>query len=412
MKFTQKGLDAYRSESRRDLSVNNEDAEHVSKSGSGADLKPKSESGMKGAAHAAGASLQARSFPDHRDGLIKTGTAGETEKEASGGGTAQAARLLLLLGKEEAGKVLRRMSEKEIEQVTSEIARINELGRDEALAILQEFGARLNLLGGRSGGVDTARDFLSAAFGAEKAEQIIGRAVPDALPPPFDFMNDLTLPQVLQILSEESEESISVILSFLKPEKVSAYLKSLDQTAQVRLVRRMARKRDFDPDILSRMGTVLQEKAHALGRSDAVEVNGKDRLTEILKHMGGDAEKRILGDLEDVHPDLGREIRDQLHTIDCIFRMRDRDLENLLMEMDNDRIAFILRGKEDAVKEHILAHMSSQRKLIVEETMILSPRVARREVEKETREFLNLIRRREEEGSYVILGPGEEDEFI
>ena len=399
MKFTQKGLDAYRTEARRDLSKAEDSG------------NPVSESAEKNSRDT-GSATDGQSLPGIKDGLIKTGTENVSDLASAGSGTAQAARFLLLLGKDEAGKVLRNMSEKEIEQVTAEIARINEIGREEALAILQEFGARVNLLGDRSGGLDTARDFLNTAFGCEKAEQIIGRAVPDALPPPFDFMNDLTLPQTLQVLGEESEESIAVILSFLKPEKVSAYLKSLDPSAQVRLVKRMARKRDFDPEILSRMGTVLQEKAHRLGRSDGVEVNGKDRLTEILKHMGTDAEKRILGDLESSAPELGREIRDQLHTIDCIFRMRDRDLENLLMEMDNDRIAFILRGKEDAVKEHILSHMSSQRKLIVEETMILSPKVSKREVDRETREFLNLIRRREEEGSYIIMGPGEEDEFI
>ncbi len=390
MKFTQKGLDAYRNESRRDLKQKDEKPELVSDN----DVKPP--------------------LPEERpvqDGLIKTGGA-DDPGSLSPRGRSQAAGLLLLLGKEEAGKVLRNMSDREIEQVTAEIAGINELGREEALAILQEFGERVNLLGGRSGGVDTAREFLSTAFGAEKAESIIGRAVPDALPAPFDFMNDLTLPQILQVLGEESEESIAVILSFLKPEKVSSYLKSLDREAQIRLVKSIGRKREFDPEILSRMGTVLQEKAHKLGRSEGVEVNGRDKLTEILKHMGGDAEKRILGDLEEHNPELGREIRDQLHTIDCIFRMRDRDLENLLMEMDNDRIAFILRGKDDAVKEHVLNHLSSQRKLIVEETLILSPMVSRREVDRETREFLNLIRRREEEGSYIIMGPGEDDEFI
>ena len=396
MKFTQKGLDAYRNESRRDLSAK--------------ELKSEAREGAE--ADAPAGKTARPSHPVKKDGLIKTGNRDKNTAPPESGGTAQAARFLLLLGKEEAGKVLRNMSEKEIEQVTAEIARINEVGRDEALAILQEFGERVNLLGGRSGGLDTARDFLTTAFGGDKAEQIIGRAVPDALPPPFDFMNDLTLPQILQVLSEESEESCAVILSFLKPEKVSAYLKSQDKDVQVRLIKRMARKRDFDPEILTRIDTVLQERAHAIARTDGVELNGKDRLTEILKHMGGDAEKRILGDLEETDPNLGQEIRDQLHTIDCIFRMQDRDLESLLMEMDNDRIAFILRGKDDGVKEHVLAHLSSQRKLIVEETMILSPKVSKREVDRETREFLNLIRRREEEGRYVIVEPGEEDEFI
>lgn len=393
MKFPQKGLDAYKAESQRSLD-----------SGSDED------------------NTALKVLNSESPGLLKTGDPGlktnqnpnnpavsDRKTGTPSSGTAQAARFLLLLGKDEAGKVLRKMSEAEIEQVTAEIARIKEIGRDEAVQILQTFGDRFNLKGNSTGGLDRARSFLIQAFGEERAEQFIAKAVPDTLPPPFAFMNDLSLPQILQLLKEEPPETCSVILSFLEAETVSAYLKSCDPGTQVTLIRQLARKRDMNPDILSRMDTLLQEKAHRIGKFEEIVIDGQDKLAEILKHMDMGAEKRILGDLEEDDPELSRSIKDQLHTIDCIFQMRPRDLQNLLLEMDNDRIAFILRGKEDKVVDQILNHLSSQRKLIVEETLIISPRVSRKEVEKETREFLNLIRKREEEGVYVLLGRDEEE---
>jgi len=406
MKFQHKGLDAYKAEAKKSVS---------------ADAQPDN------AALKVLNSLH-KSADRGDSGLIKTGEAlspGERNRTASGfqsdisrtkhpdgasrsGGVSQAARFLLLLGKEEAGRVLRNMSESEIELVTAEIARIREISRDEALEILQEFGHKVNLKGEGKGGVDTARDFLTGAFGSEKASQILKKAVPGSMPAPFSFMNELSLTHLLQLLKGEPEETCSIILSFLKPEQVSAYLRTCDKNVQVRLIRLMARKRDMNPEILSRMEVVLQEKVHRIGHQDEIRIDGEDRLTEILKHMDSGAEKRILGDLEAVNPELGRKIKDQLHTIDCIFQMRPRDLQNLLLEMDNDRIAFILRGKEDRVKEHILNQLSTQRKLIVEETMIISPRVSRKEVDRETRDFLNLIRQREEEGTYILLGEDED----
>lgn len=389
MKFPQKGLDAYKAENRRVMD-SPEDQE----------------------------SAALKILKNESPGLLKTGTvpldtvnttAAPVRKSDSSSGTAQAARFLLLLGKEEAGKVLRKMSEAEIEQVTAEIARIKEISRDEAIQILQTFGDKFNLKGNSTGGLDRARSFLVQAFGEERADQIIVRAVPDTVPPPFAFMNDLSLPQMLQLLKEEPVETCSVILSFLDAETVSAYLKSCDPAVQVALIRQMARKRDMNPEILSRMDTLLQEKAHRIGKLEEVVIDGQDRLAEILKHMDTQAEKRILGDLEEDDPELSKNIKEQLHTIDCIFQMRPRDLQNLLLEMDNERIAFILRGKEDRVVDHVLNHLSSQRKLIVEETMILSPKVSRKEVDKETREFLELIRKREEEGAYVLLGRDEEE---
>lgn len=390
MKFPQNGLDAYKAEKRRSLD---------------------SESADDNAA--------LKVLNNESPGLLKTGSmplppvpkaSVPTQKPLpESSGTAQAARFLLLLGKEEAGKVLRKMSEAEIEQVTAEIAGIKEIGREEAVQILQTFGDKFNLKGNSSGGLDRARSFLIQAFGEERAEQFIAKAVPDTVPAPFGFMNDLSLPQILQLLKEEPVETCSVVLSFLDAETVSSYLTSCDPATQVQLIRQMAKKRDMNPDILSRMDTLLQEKIHRIGKLDEIVIDGQDRLTEILKHMDMGAEKRILGDLEEGDPELSKSIKEQLHTIDCIFQMRPRDLQSLLLEMDSDNIAFILRGKEDKVVDHILNHLSSQRKLIIEETMILSPKVSRKDVDKETREFLNLIRKREEQGAYVLLGRDEEE---
>ncbi len=391
MKFPQKGLDAYKAESSRSPKKSN--------SGDNAAL---------------------RVLESEAPGLLKTGTPRPDVKSNaplpkpsadSGQGSSQAARFLLLLGKEEAGQVLRRMSEAEIEQITAEIARIREVTRDEALEILQTFGDKFNLKGSNSGGIDKARAFLNEAFGEKEAARILSKAVPDTLVPPFSFINDLSLPQTLQLLKDEPPETCSVVLSFLEPRTVSAYIKSCDPARQIILVKMMARERNIAPEVLTRMETLLQEKVHLIGRQDDVVIDGQDRLAEILKHMDSSSEKRILDHLEDGDPDLSRSIKEQLHTIDCIFQMRPRDLQNLLLEMDNDKIAFILRGKDAEVVDHILNHLSSQRKLIVEETLILSPRVSRKEVDKETREFLNLIKKREDEGTYVLLG-ADEDEYI
>ncbi|MDA3956182.1 FliG C-terminal domain-containing protein [Oceanispirochaeta sp.] len=380
MKFIQKGIDAYKAESN------------------------KSDSKLDSSENAALKALQGeenKSLPQ-APGLIKTGN-------ISKGGAAQAARFLLLLGKEEGGHVLRNMSEAEIEQVTAEIARIKEIRRDEALEILQKFGHKINLKGEGVGGLDTARDFLIGAFGEDKARQILSKAVPESNPHHFSFMNVLSLPQMLQVLKEEPVETCSIILSFMNPNKVSSYLKTCEKDIQVQLIRNMALKRELNPEILSRMNIVLQEKAHRIGRLEEIVIDGEDRLAEILKHMDSGSEKRILGDLEEGNPELSRKIKEQIHTINCIFQLRPKDLQNLLLEMNNDKLAFILRGKEDKIKEHILSHLSSQRKLIVEETMIISPRVSRKDVDKETREFLNIIKKREEEGSYILLSEDEED---
>ena len=57
-------------------------------------------------------------------------------------GFQRAARLLMLLGREEAAQVLQHLSEKEVEGITREIASTEKLDVREAARVLEEFGYR------------------------------------------------------------------------------------------------------------------------------------------------------------------------------------------------------------------------------------------------------------------------------
>ena len=349
----------------------------------------------------------------HKPGLLKTGRVqseelnGQNETDLTG--IKKAARFLLLLGKDEAGTVLRNMSEQEIEQITAEIARIESVSPDEARLILDDFGYSIQPHTVR-GGVGMARDILSRAFGEEKSSQYINKVVPDSLPAPFSFMNDLSLPQLLQILDEEPVESLALVLSFLDAGKVSSFIKTQAPEKQVMLVKRMARLQKLHPDVIVQMEGLLQERVHNIARKDDVEIDGPARLTEILKHMNPQEEKMILRNLEEQNPDLSHRIQDELLTMDCLFNLRPRDLQNLLLETANETLVLLLKDKDDRIIEQILSHLSSQRRMLLEEERIVAPLVPRKEVQDITKEFLEKIRRKQEEGSYILLS--EEDEYL
>lgn len=398
MKFGQRGLDAYkaqntsRKQNRENESHNNTALKTLMKE----DLEERNTGAVR-----------------QEPGLLKTGRIPTLKEDPQGKtdlkGIKKAARFLLLLGKDEAGNVLRSMSEMEIEQITAEIARIESVSLDEARHILDDFGYNIqpHTVGG---GVAMARDILTRAFGVEKSKQYISRAVPESLPAPFSFMNELSLPQLLQILSEEPVESLSLILSFLDARKVSSFLKTQTPGKQVQLVKRMARLQKLHPDVIVRMEGLLQERVHNIARLDEVEIDGPARLTEILKYMNPQEEKLILRDLENQNPDLSHRIQDELLTMECIFQLRPRDLQNLLLETANKTLVLLLKDKEERIVQQILTHLSSQRRMLLEEERIVAPLVPRKDVQDITKEFLEKIRHKQEEGSYILLS--EEDEYL
>ena len=104
-------------------------------------------------------------------------------------GLRKAAILLVLMGPDNAAKVLRQLDESQIEQLTLEIANLGEVKEEEKRQIAQEFQelakARSFLL---AGGVDYAKQLLEKALGPEKAMEIIDKMVSNLQVKPFEFL--------------------------------------------------------------------------------------------------------------------------------------------------------------------------------------------------------------------------------
>ena len=96
--------------------------------------------------------------------------------------------LLVQLGIERSAPVLRALREAEVTEVMTEVARLQEIDRETAERVVEEFlglvDARAQV---RSGGVDTARQLLERSYGMSKAQQIIDQISSSMAEMPFEF---------------------------------------------------------------------------------------------------------------------------------------------------------------------------------------------------------------------------------
>ncbi|MCK4540981.1 MAG: flagellar motor switch protein FliG [Spirochaetales bacterium] len=327
-------------------------------------------------------------------GLLKTGIKGM--------GYRKVAKFLLLLGKEDAGRILKHLDPAEIEKITREITGIKGIEKVEADRILEDFGllARKGVV--RQGGAETARTMLSAAFGEERARALLKRVHPFAEDRPFAFLADVENLQIALLLKSESPAVKAIILSHLEAKKASALLKTFSLKDQTEIVLWMARMKPVHPDALVKMEEVLIDRLRTQGRVITEEINGPDTLAGILKHMHLSEEETLLQGLESIDPELSKNLRERLFTIDLILKMRDKDLEDILREFAEEEIAVILKGKEDSVKEKILSNVSNRRRVLINEEHECLGKMLKVDVDAATKEFLEYIRTLTEEGKIVI----------
>jgi flagellar motor switch protein FliG len=322
-------------------------------------------------------------------------------------GLSKAAKFLLLLGTEEASKVLKHLPPREIEAISKEILKVRSIDSIEANDILTEFGWLVRSQGyAIEGGPDTARKMLSAAFGEDRAQQLLMKAAPDTQRP-FRFLSDFDARELGVILKDESPQVLAVIIPYLDPKQASAYLERLPEGPRIEVVKRIAHLEKVSPEIIRRIDEGLKDRIRKIGSVATEELDGKAALAGILRHVDPRLEEEVLGALEEESPELSASIRERLFTMDDILRVPDRQLQKALRDFVDRDLALLLKGRNEAFKAKILDNVSKNRRdLILDEYAILGA-VRREDADAAAREFLAYLKAACEEGDIVLQGDDE-----
>jgi flagellar motor switch protein FliG len=354
-----------------------------------------------------------RSRPDidtyELPGLIKVPSSSAGGKESS---YRKVAKFLLLIGVEEAAKVMSHLSEDQTEKVVLELASIRHVDKDEAAIVLAEFESLLEQAREPTGGVGTARSILAAAFGSERAEAMLQKAVPSLKGKPFDYLDGIDPDRLLRIIVDELPSVKALVLSQLKPKLAADVINLLEPQDKNDTIIRLAKLKAINPDILRRVDDTMREKVESITTPSTDSIDGRSALAAILKHMDGSSERAILGGLSTADPDLGKDIRERLFTINDIVNADDKFLQVTLRALSDHDIAVLVTGKEDSFRDKIFSNISRSRGAIVlEEEKIISP-IARSESEKVTGSFFSTLRRAWESGDLVVSGRDSKEVWV
>jgi flagellar motor switch protein FliG len=319
------------------------------------------------------------------------------------------AKFLILIGSEQASKILAELDPEQVEEISKEIAGIRGITAEDSGEILEEFRSLMALpygfTGVSYGGPEVCRRILYTAFGAEKGEALLQKAAPEAAKSPFDFLEDFSAEQICLLLREESSAAAALVLSRLPPALSAATLAQFQPARKLEIVHRIAKLGVTDNEVLELVAGALREKARHFGRSekDAATVDGMNALTAILKHSDISFGDKILDELEHKDPALGQNLKDRLYTLEDLVYADDRSVQGKLRELSDHDLALLLKGRSEAFCAKIFKNISAGRTAqIREEAEILGP-VPRREVDAVAGEFLTWFRLGREDGKILLL---------
>ncbi len=352
-----------------------------------------------------------RVFSDGNIGVFSDGALLKVPAEEKAGKDSayrRVAKFLMILGVDEAAKVLQHLSSEQVEKIVPHLASIRSLGPEEREVILAEFEGLLDRTA-HLGGKQTAFTILEKVYGADRAEEMISKAAPYTGKKPFDYLSDAGVEKLEVLLSDESAGIQALVLSHLEPKKAAAVINRMEGEAKKDVARHLANLGSVNPDFLGRVDQAMHEKSLSIQTEEGRGIDGRSSLSEILKRMSPDAGKSILETLSEDDPDLGRELKKRLFTIDDVLNADDRFVQEYLREMSDIEVARLVAGKTPDFREKVLGCVSKgRRSLVLEEEDAGKPFLAR-DCDEETSRFVSAMRSAYEKGSLVIRGRNDGD---
>jgi flagellar motor switch protein FliG len=319
---------------------------------------------------------------------------------------AKVAAVMLALGADVAEALLQHLPEQEVELIAHEVVQLGSLSGEQLMSVLEEFHtearAHRYIL---SGGEHYARELLRAWRG-DQADAIVDRLIAAAMQAPFNFLNYLTADDIARQLREEHPQTMAVVLSHVSHRLAAQVLAALPEEMRAGVAVRIATMQPTPPEIVARIENSLRARlseARSAAASGGSASDGLRELASMLNTADKDTSKGILDSIEQTDERLAKEIRAQMFVFADLMSLPDRDLQEVLRQIETAQLALALKGLEGELYDLIMRNLSERARTgLIEELELLGPTKSS-EIEAARAEIATHVRQLAEEGTVTIL---------
>lgn len=325
----------------------------------------------------------------------------------------KAAILLLSLDKPLAAEVMSQLPRDQVERLTMEITRVEDVTRDQQEGVLSEFTTQFKeMVPIERGGLNFANELLEQSLGKDNATQILDNIKQSMNSVPFGFLKKVGADNLLTFISEEHSQTIALIMSHMPAGLAAEVLSGLPSNKQLDVVRRIATMEQTSPDVIADVERSLQTRLMSTLNQQTEKRGGVPMVAQILNVADRMTNKGILESLEQDDAELVDEIKRLMFTFDDILKLDDKAIQSLLKEVDNNQWSVALKGSNDEIRQKIFGNLSQRAAEMLKEEMEYLGAVRLSDVEAMQQQIVDAVRRLEDSGEIVVSSGDAAEQFI
>lgn len=329
-------------------------------------------------------------------------------------GAEKAALFILSLGEANAGEILKRLDDKEVQILGQRISRLEVVPTKQLANILEEFNRMMEApeaLVVR--GDQFFKNTISRTMDIKRQQELIDSLDLETSPEFFQKIKKLDSRTVASYMCNEHPQTVALVLAHLERAQAGAVLSQFSENLQLEVVRRIASLDQVSPAIIEEIDTALKDEISLVEEVGGRAIGGAQSVAEILNQMERAVENSILKRLEEEdYETLAEDIRRYMFTFEDLLGVEDRGIMALLKEVNTQELALALKAASEDLKEKFFHNMSTRAsEMLREELEIMGP-ARLRDVEAAQQKVIQIAKRLEAEGQLVLAGKGSEDVFV
>lgn len=322
-------------------------------------------------------------------------------------GVRKAAMVVVLLGDQTGGDIMRELTEDEVQRIAHEVATLRRIGSEQAETVLEEFYemsvAREYAL---QGGIDFAKKVLIKAFGPEAAKRLVDLLMKTlgSQPANFDALQRADPQQLAKFVHNEHPQTIALILSHLNPSQAAALLASLPSGLRGDVALRMASLDQISPEVVQHIAEVIGKKLKNLGEYSRESYGGVRAVAEMCNRLDSGTSAQVIERIESENPPVAEMIRHLMFVFEDMLMIDEAGMREVVSRVDRKVLTTALKGTSDQLKNHFMQHMSQRAIETMKEDMDALGPIKVKTVAAAQQQIISTVRALEQQGVISLRG--------
>ncbi len=318
---------------------------------------------------------------------------------------------MIALGEDHGAMIWEMLDDEEIKELSLAMSSLGTVEADVVEELFLEFANGVSSVGSLTGSFDNTERLLHKMLPDDRVSQIMDEIRGPAGRTMWDKLGNVNEVVLATYLKNEYPQTVSVILSKIKPEHASAVLSVLPDEFAMEVINRMLKMEPVQKDILDKVESTLRvEFMNNLARTSRKDSH--ETIAEIFNFLDRSSEARFLTALEDRNRESAERIRALMFTFEDLQKLDATGAQTLLRNIDKDRLGLAMKGASDKIRDLFFSNMSERAAKILKEDMEAMGPVKLKDVDEAQMEIVSVAKDLADAGEIVLSDNKGEDELI